>query len=196
MRTRVYVLTFIAYLATHSLRTAYSFSKSYFKPEYNFSNTFLAVLDSSIYFAMGLGFFMRYFFMKKDIITSFFMTGLAYIVAYTLFPLLSLTGVIGESNAEWISLILMILFGYFQMNCWPVSFLLVSEYFTNEENGGLIGFWTTSSSIGNISGYMLPAFFILTLHGPWQVPNLILIVILLLSTIAVYVFVERSNKAK
>ena len=54
MKIRAYVLTFIAYLATYSLRTAYSFSKSYFKPEYNFSNTLLAVLDSSIYFTMGL----------------------------------------------------------------------------------------------------------------------------------------------
>ena len=189
MKIRAYVLTFIAYLATHSLRTAYSFSKSYFKPEYNFSNTLLAVLDSSIYFAMGLGFFMRYFFMKKDIITSFFLTGLIYIISYALFPMLSLTGVIDESSAGWISLILMILFGYFQMNCWPVSFLLVSEYFTNEENGGLIGLWTTSSSIGNILGYMLPAFFILTLHEPWQVPNLILVAILFLTTLAVYMLV-------
>jgi sugar phosphate permease len=139
---------------------------------------------------------MRYSFMKKDIITSFLITGLVYIVAYTLFPLLSLAGVLDEFNAGWISLILMILFGYFQMNCWPVSFLIVSEYFTNQENGGLIGFWTTSSSIGNILGYMLPAFFILTLHDPWQVPNLILIAILLLATVAVYFFVERSNKAK
>jgi sugar phosphate permease len=96
MRIRAYVLTFIAYVAMHSLRTAYSYSKSYFKPEYNFSNTFLAVLDASIYFAMALGFFMRYFFMSKNIIASFFITGLIYIVAYTLFPLLSLTGALGE----------------------------------------------------------------------------------------------------
>jgi sugar phosphate permease len=90
----------------------------------------------------------------------------------------------------------MILFGYFQMNCWPVSFLIVSEYFTNEENGGLIGFWTTASSIGNILGYLLPALFILDWHQPWQVPNLILIGILLISTFAVYIFVERANKPK
>ncbi len=90
----------------------------------------------------------------------------------------------------------MILFGYFQMNCWPVSLLVVSEYFNNEEHGGLIGFWSTSTSIGSIIGYFIPAIFILDWHQPWQVPSLVLVGVLLVSTSAVYFFVERANKPK
>jgi sugar phosphate permease len=95
MRVTAYLLTFLAYALMHSLRTGYSFSKSYFKVEYNFSNTFLAVLDSSIYLAMGVGFFLRYFFLNnKDIIYSFFLTGMIFISSFSLFPILSLAGVL------------------------------------------------------------------------------------------------------
>ena len=42
---------------------------------------------------------MRYFFMKKDIITSFFLTEMIIIISYALFLILSLTGVIDELSA-------------------------------------------------------------------------------------------------
>lgn len=132
MRVRVFVLTFLAYLIMHSLRTAYSFSKTYFKEEYQFSKLYLAVLDSSIYLAMGVGIFLRYFFVnKKDIISSYFYTGCVYIIAFILFPLLSLTGVLNQDNAQSICIILMVIYGFFQMNCWAVSFVVMADYFTN-----------------------------------------------------------------
>jgi sugar phosphate permease len=197
MRVQAYILTFLAYTMMHSLRTGYSQSKAYFKQEYDFSKTFLAVLDSSIYFAMGAGFFFRYFFLNnKDIIYSFFLTGMVFIISFALFPLLSIAGILDGGDAGWISLILMVLFGFFQMNCWPVSLLLVSEYFTNEQDGGLIGFWTCAGSIGNILGYIFPSLLVLSLHLPWQVPLLILCAVLLLSTLSVYLFVDRANKVK
>lgn len=127
MRVRAYLLTFLAYAVMHSLRTGYSFSKSYFKVEYHFAGTFLAVLDSTIYFAMGIGFFLRYFFINnKDIIFSFFITGTAFITAFICFPLFSLTGTMNEANAQPISISLMAVYGFFQMNCWPVSFVVIS----------------------------------------------------------------------
>jgi OPA family glycerol-3-phosphate transporter-like MFS transporter 3 len=155
MKLRVLILTFVSYAFLHALRTGYSFSKAYFKIEYELSNTFLAVLDSSIYFAMGLGFFFRYFFFNsKNIVSSLFITGMIFISSFTLFLLLSITNVITSGNAEVISLILLIIYGFFQMNCWPVSLQLLNDYYTNDSEGSIIGFWAEGSSFGNIIGFL------------------------------------------
>jgi sugar phosphate permease len=197
MRIQVFVLTYIAYTIMHSLRTAYSYSKTYFKVEYNFSPTYLAVLDSSIYLAMGVGFLLRYFFLnKKDIIFSYFTTGMAFIIAFALFPFLSFVGALDKSSAQWVSIILMIIYGFFQMNYWPVSFLVMTDYFTNEEDGCLIGVWTTAAGLGNILGYFFCGLLILNLHEPWQVPLFILVAILFFCNLFVYMLVKRPTKAK
>lgn len=57
--TRIYFLTFIAYVSLHALRTVYSYSKPYFQKEYHLPKMYLAVLDSSIYIFLGLGFLIR-----------------------------------------------------------------------------------------------------------------------------------------
>lgn len=195
MRVRAFLLTFLAYAVMHSLRTGYSFSKTYFKVEYSFSGTFLAVLDSSIYLSMGVGFFLRYFFLdNKDIIFSFFLTGVIFITSFSLFPILSLTGTMNEDNAAPISIALMLLFGFFQMNCWPVSLVVLCDYFTNEEDGGAIAFWTTAGNVGNIIGYLFPSLLILSLHQSWQIPDIILAFVLLLCTLGVYLFVKRKGQ--
>jgi hypothetical protein len=42
-----------------------------------------------------VGFFLRYFFLNnKDIIYSFFLTGMIFISSFSLFPILSLAGVL------------------------------------------------------------------------------------------------------
>jgi sugar phosphate permease len=93
MRIRAFVLTFIAYLFMHALRTGYSYAKPYFKTEYNLSNPFLAVLDASIYLFMGVGFALRYLFIdEKNLTRSYFITGMIFSLAFALFPLGSIIG--------------------------------------------------------------------------------------------------------
>jgi sugar phosphate permease len=132
MKLKAFILTFIAYAMMHSLRTGYSYSKPYFKAEFGFSNSYLALMDSSIYIAMGIGFFLRYFFIiRKGILFSFFYTGIIFLTAFALFPLLAIANLINDSNSQAISLVLMILFGFFQMHYWPVLLLIINDYFTN-----------------------------------------------------------------
>lgn len=53
-----------------------------------------------------------------------------YSVSFALFPLGSIIGIYNEDNICPISLVLMALFGFFQMNCWPISVSIVYDYFS------------------------------------------------------------------
>jgi sugar phosphate permease len=143
---------------------------------------------------MGLGFFFRYFFLdSRNIVSSLFITGLIFISSFTLFPLLSITNVITSGNAEVISIVLLLIYGFFQMNCWPVSLQLVNDYYTNDSEGSIIGFWSEAGSFGNIIGFLFPSLLIVNAHLPWQVPLIIMAAILFLSTIFIYLFVKRKK---
>lgn len=114
MKYRVVILTFIAYAFMHALRTGYSFSKTYFKEEYEFSNVFLAVLDSTIYLALGIGFLFRYCFLSRhNMLLSYFLAAMLFSLAFILFPTFSILHVFNASNAGALSVILMFLFGFF-----------------------------------------------------------------------------------
>ena len=95
------------------------------------SNPFLAILDSSIYLFMGVGFALRYLFIdQKNLVRTFFITGMIFAISFALFPLGSIIGIYDSKDICPISLILMALFGFFQLHCWPISVSIVYDYFT------------------------------------------------------------------
>jgi len=49
----------MGYVSLHALRTIYSYSKPYFQKEYELPKMYLAILDSSIYIFLGIGFLIR-----------------------------------------------------------------------------------------------------------------------------------------
>lgn len=194
MKYRAYILTFFAYVLMHTLRTGYSYSKPFFQSQFQLSNIFLAFLDFSIYFAMGIGFLARYLSMHKDtMIRSFMIAGITFASAYALFSILAITNVITPANAVPWSLILMIAFGFFQMHCWPVSLVIINDYFTNEEDGMEIAFWSSAGNLGNIFGYLIPSLMVVNAHLPWEVPNIFMGSALFIVTISVYLFVLRKK---
>jgi sugar phosphate permease len=87
----------------------------------------------------------------------------------------------------------MALFGFFQLNCWPISVNIVYDYFSVEKDGKLIGLWTASGSFGNVVGYLFPSLMILRLLLPWQIPLLIFCSFSVLSTAGVYLFVKKRQ---
>lgn len=197
MKYRVVVLTFISYAFMHALRTGYSFSKTYFKDEYNFSNVFLAVLDSVIYLALGIGLFSRYLFLSRhSMILTYFLAAAIFSTAFALFPTFSILGVLTANNAALVSVILMFLFGFFEMHHWPISLMLVNDYCTNEEDGMLIALWSSNGTVGNVVGFLFSSFLILNLHLPWQIPQIIMALILIIVAALVFLLVQRKNQQK
>lgn len=194
MKYRAYILTFFAYVFMHSLRTGYSYSKPFFQSQFQLSNIFLAFLDFSIYFTMGIGFLTRYLSMNKEtMIRNFMIAGVTFSLAYALFSVLAITNVITSSNAIPFSLILMMVFGFFQMHCWPVSLVIINDYFTNEEDGMEIAFWSSAGNVGNIFGFLIPSLMVVNAHLPWEVPQIFMGVALFLITLSVYFFVVRKK---
>lgn len=143
---------------------------------------------------MGVGFALRYLFIdEKNLVRSLFITAMIYAVSFALFPLGSIIGIYNEKDIAPISLILMALFGFFQMNCWPISVSIVYDYFSVEKDGKLIGLWAASGSIGNVVGYLVPALIILRLMLSWHIPLLIFCAFSILSTIGVQLFVKKRK---
>ena len=80
---------------------------------------------------MGVGFALRYLFIdEKKLVRSFFITGMIFALSFALFPLGSIIGIYNEKDFGPIALVLMALFGFFQMNCWPISVNIVYDYFS------------------------------------------------------------------
>lgn len=82
----------------------------------------------------------------------------------------------------------MALFGFFQMNSWPILILIISNYFSFQNDGGLIGFWSTAGTIGSILGSIGPSLLILTLKLPWQISLILLSILSALAIISIYLF--------
>ena len=129
-------------------------------------------------------------------VLTYFIAAAIFSTAFALFPTLSILGVLTANNAALPSVILMFLFGFFEMHHWPISLMLVNDYCTNEEDGMLISFWSSNGTVGNVVGFLLSSFLILNLHLPWQIPQIIMAFILIFAAALVYLLVERKNQQK
>lgn len=64
--------------------------------------------------------------------------------------------------------ILMSVNGFLQSFSWPNLLTLVHSVATPEKDGVLLGFWVTSSNIGNIIGFVICQIFVFNQDLPWQ----------------------------
>lgn len=97
------------------------------------SNIFLAMMDSSIYIATGAGIILRYAFLnQKDVIKTFMITGIIYALSFFMFGLSSITHILTLENIKFIALPLLLSFGFFQMNSWPVCIVILHDYYNNK----------------------------------------------------------------
>jgi sugar phosphate permease len=130
--TRVYFLTFIAYVCLHALRTVYSYSKPYFQKQYQLPKMYLAILDSSIYIFLGIGFLIRSPIVSQNNLKKhFIVTSVLCGVCYMLFPLLAATNILDSTNIYSLLLLLMVGYGFFQLNFWPTLLYIFKDYYSN-----------------------------------------------------------------
>lgn len=158
MRVRAYVLTFIGYLMLHVLRTGYSISKPSFKKEYDLDNLFVAVIDATTYIALGIGYFLRPLMVgSKNTLLIFFLTTMISALGYMVFPFLSVSHNLTVINAKPLMLIGMLVYGFFQFNFWSNMMAVISDHYSNENDGCLIGLWSAAGDFGNIVGFLIPS---------------------------------------
>ena len=75
------------------------------------------------------------------------------------------------------------------MNCWPILMKIISNYFSFEKDGGLIGFWSTAGNFGTILGSLVPSLMIINAKLPWQISLLLLSLCSIISITSVSLFV-------
>ena len=168
IRIKAYLLTFFGYIFFHSLMTAYSFVAPIFQEEYQLANLYIGGLDGTLYFAKGLGFFLRYKIIKQSkVMKHFLISSCIFVTAFFLFPFLSLTHVLTLSNVEPILFILITVYGFFLYNNWPVSLSIISNYYTPENDGSKLGFWSAAGDFGSMFGFLFPSLLTLQFHWSW-----------------------------
>lgn len=123
----------------------------------------------------------------------FLISSTIFILAFILFPFLSIVHFIDESNVESILFVLITTYGFFLYNNWAVSLSIVSQYFTTEKDGCLLGFWSAAGDFGSMAGFIFPSLLIIQLGWPWEVPLIILSIITFLLCYSVYKFIPKDN---
>ena len=62
MKKRTYAITLFAYMTVHVLRMTPSFTQSDMEKFYGINNTFMGIVSSLMYIALGLGYLFLLFF--------------------------------------------------------------------------------------------------------------------------------------
>ena len=194
MKLRVFALTCLAFSLLSTLRLCYAYVKPYIKQQFDLSNLFLALLDSLIYLALGIGMLVRYsFYTPHQIFSQFLTFAVVFNSAMLLVGLLSSSGLLTAHNAGPVLAVLIFVFGFFQCNAWPVLTVLLHDYFKVETDGTAIGLWSSSNELGNMLGVLTMPLLILSLGLYWELTLVLAVAACLISSALVYFFVPRRK---
>ena len=123
----------------------------------------------------------------------FLISSTIFILAFILFPFLSIIHFIDFQNIEPILFVLITTYGFFLYNNWAVSLTIVSQYFTTDKDGCLLGFWSAAGDFGSMAGFIFPSILIIQLGWTWEIPLIILSAITFLLCFSVYKFIPIRN---
>jgi len=66
----------------------------------------------------------------------------------------------------------MIIFGFFQFSFWPITLVLVNQYFDPKTEGTILGLWSANGDFGNIIGFFIPTLMVNILKSRWEISML------------------------
>ena len=86
------------------------------------------------------------------------------------------------------------IFGYFSFNVFIPLFVILHDYYTNQQDGALVAIWATSGDIGVSMGYIVPSVLIVMLGVPWEVSELIISALFAICIILIYLLVIDKHQ--
>lgn len=145
---------------------------------------------ASIYIIMGLSYFMRALIPINNLQKTYLITVLLCAGSYAILP----TAV--SLGARSIPVLFVSLggFGLFQSSSYPVLVKLMKKYYTVEEDGRMIGIWSSCGDMGNILGFFVFTVIVYYLHLPWQACLLFASIIASVLGVVIYLLpIENSE---
>lgn len=130
---------------------------------------------------MGFGFFFRVFFPYNRIVRDYFIN--SNIVSLCLMGIS--ISIYLQTKSVYLIAVFYGLFGWFQASLYPLALTLVNKKFSPEEDGCLLGFWSTSGDLGGVIGYLICTVIVYYIQAEWK---LCLIVVPLLNIVVNFFF--------
>lgn len=118
--------------------------------------------------------------------------GIGMIISTFVYMSIGIFYFIFDSFSQTYLMIAMILNGYFQCTCWPGVVAIMGNWFTGKDKGFIIGFWSISGNIGNITGLIMCNVFDNVFNFTWVVNLLGGGLIMLCVAIFVCIFLKES----
>ena len=176
----IFLLTYISYSSLHITRKSFSNIKNNLTDNWDFSEKFLAKLDTTFMSAYGFGLIINGYLADKYGSKLLMVCGLfGTSVFFFAFPILKITGIKikGIYYAVWI------LNGFFQSMGWPSTVNIMSKWFEEEFHSVIFGIWASNSSMGNILGNIIISVcqqYSLSIVTMFAIPSLLLFILAIL----------------
>lgn len=205
MKYLTYWLTFLAYMSLQAMRMSYSYSKPSFQKHFYLSNVFMGTLDAVLYCSIGIGLISRFFVNgKSDPLKAYFVFSALCSIMFMALPVMSYLNVglppAGEAlitpfSTKAAIIVVMCLFGFCQLNNWPVLLLLVNDYFNAERESSALSFWGACGDAGNIPGFLLSSVTVSILKLEWLIPMAIFSIISFVFAASVFKLLKFRDPA-
>lgn len=135
----VLVITMLAYMSVHMIRTVVPFTNIYITQYFGLDNRTLGFANSCSYTILGIGYFLQSIYPAKNLKLSFLVFVTIVALSLSLIPIYTIIGM----RSQIVLFITFAFVGLFQWNTWSVVTSLLMKYFTPERDGFAIGIWST-----------------------------------------------------
>ncbi|KAL4443209.1 hypothetical protein ABPG74_002276 [Tetrahymena malaccensis] len=188
----VFVLTFLAYAAIHSTRTAWSASKQSLKEDLDEKDDhYLGLVDTCFLLCYALS--MKFLGGYSSRFQIQYFLGFGMVSASVC--LLVIYFICQVSLNKGFILLMMMLNGVSQSTGWPSVVACMGNWFGNGKKGLLMGIWGTNGNVGNMIGYFIQDLAVNVLDLNWKfVLFLIGIFLLIIGSIVIFNLEPYPNK--
>ncbi|EAR85561.2 MFS transporter (macronuclear) [Tetrahymena thermophila SB210] len=188
----VFILTFLAYAAIHSTRTAWSASKQSLKEDLDEKDDhYLGLVDTCFLLCYALSMKFLGGYSSRFQIQYFLGFGMVSASVCLLF----IYFICQVSINKGFILLMMMLNGVSQSTGWPSVVACMGNWFGNGKKGLLMGIWGTNGNVGNMIGYFIQDLAVNVLDLNWKFVLFIIgIFLLIIGSIVIFNLEPYPNK--
>ncbi|KAL4488545.1 hypothetical protein ABPG72_013113 [Tetrahymena utriculariae] len=188
----VFILTFLAYAAIHSTRTAWSASKQSLKEDLDEKDDhYLGLVDTCFLLCYALS--MKFLGGYSSRFQIQYFLGFGMVSASVC--LLVIYFICQVSINKGFILLMMMLNGVSQSTGWPSVVACMGNWFGNGKKGLLMGIWGTNGNVGNMIGYFVQDLAVNVLDLNWKFVLFIIgIFLLIIGSIVIFNLEPYPNK--
>ena len=182
MKCLIFICTFVAYMTIHTMRMSVSFVQADIITFFAIKKSEMGLAMSAIYIILGISYLIRTFVPLKNLQFTYLLTVGLTVLSFVMVPL--------AASLNYHSAVILFLglgfFGFFQSSTWPLVIKILNKYYHPQQDGCLIGFWSSNGDCGNILGFFACTVIEFYLLLPWEICLYFSSAIAIIMAVAIY----------